>query len=190
MTVPKVGFTGSRTGTTKEQRQTLRQLVSQCPFAEFHHGDCVGADQDFHCILREFTSNFEERAVVGMAYVHTAQPVSPSWLRDMADSLRADPALDEWPQYSAVFNVLDVGGTYRRAADEIERLLIMLKAEQQRFATLRSAVGKYLTERWEWQKVDGETYCTVCDGDFPNHDGNCAFVHLRDAQVRGRDVTT
>lgn len=47
-----VGFTGSRVGTTAEQYKAMRQEISRAMLgtfeAEFHHGDCVGSDEEAH----------------------------------------------------------------------------------------------------------------------------------------------
>jgi hypothetical protein len=42
----KIGFTGTRKGMTKEQKWKLLELVAQFAPAEFHHGDCVGSDDE------------------------------------------------------------------------------------------------------------------------------------------------
>jgi hypothetical protein len=45
----KVGFTGTRRGMTMEQQMTLYDLLSRFGAEdEGHHGDCVGADDQFH----------------------------------------------------------------------------------------------------------------------------------------------
>lgn len=50
----KIGFTGTQEGTTKKQRAALVSLLTKLGIAEsYGHGDCVGADADFHSALRD-----------------------------------------------------------------------------------------------------------------------------------------
>jgi hypothetical protein len=45
----KIGFTGTREGMSKQQRDALYKLLCDIPWGvphEFHHGDCVGADAE------------------------------------------------------------------------------------------------------------------------------------------------
>lgn len=44
----RVGFTGTREGMTPEQRIALRYLLLEHLPKEVHHGDCLGADSEFH----------------------------------------------------------------------------------------------------------------------------------------------
>jgi hypothetical protein len=48
----RVGFTGTRQGMTPEQMRTVSQLLDELGYDWAHHGDCVGADADFHVIAR------------------------------------------------------------------------------------------------------------------------------------------
>lgn len=43
-----VGFTGTRNGMTKPQREVVEALLGNPAVTEVHHGDCVGADSEFH----------------------------------------------------------------------------------------------------------------------------------------------
>ena len=49
----KVGFTGSRKGMAVDQESSIRRLMEAklgSGLTEVHHGDCTGADEDFHGI--------------------------------------------------------------------------------------------------------------------------------------------
>jgi len=49
-----IGFTGTRKGMTREQMKALLKVLQDINFAEAHHGDCVGADEQFHRLVRIF----------------------------------------------------------------------------------------------------------------------------------------
>ena len=52
----RIGFTGSRNGITNEQRESIIQFLDKNKDTEFeaHHGDCIGADTDFHNICSKY----------------------------------------------------------------------------------------------------------------------------------------
>lgn len=48
----KSGFTGTQEGMSELQYQSLKYLYSyKTPFAEGHHGDCIGGDAQFHGLI-------------------------------------------------------------------------------------------------------------------------------------------
>jgi hypothetical protein len=53
----KIGFTGTQAGMTSLQKErftsSLLELLGSNEFAEFHHGDCIGADLNAHYIVRQ-----------------------------------------------------------------------------------------------------------------------------------------
>ena len=50
-----IGFTGTRKGMSDSQRATLRRLLGllEGMATQAHHGDCVGADAEFHELCRD-----------------------------------------------------------------------------------------------------------------------------------------
>ena len=54
MTTIKYGFTGTRDGLNTAQRKSITNLLQKHidldDIIEVHHGDCIGADKDFHDI--------------------------------------------------------------------------------------------------------------------------------------------
>ena len=52
----KIGFTGTRHGMTEPQKKALKNILKHKEFEEFHHGDCLGSDQQAHDIATQYKS--------------------------------------------------------------------------------------------------------------------------------------
>ena len=54
-----VGFTGTRKGMTEKQKSELKWVIFEylqySAIKEVHHGDCVGADSEFHHVMQDLT---------------------------------------------------------------------------------------------------------------------------------------
>ena len=88
-----IGFTGTRQGMSKGQKQKLRDTLRELKasnkngMCEFHHGDCLGADEEAHEIANEEgywvvahpPSDPKARAFV---IAHCERPKKPYLVRD------------------------------------------------------------------------------------------------------------
>lgn len=54
-----VGFTGTRNGLNNDQKVQIIEFLKHTNVTEVHHGDCVGADADFHDICQQFDSSIK-----------------------------------------------------------------------------------------------------------------------------------
>ena len=80
-----IGFTGSQSGMTREQREAITVILDKIEPLEVHHGDCVGADAQFHeiavkkglrIIIHPAHMVGGKRAYCSGAY-HTHEPIPP-----------------------------------------------------------------------------------------------------------------
>lgn len=105
----KIGFTGTRKGMTDIQKHGVEYQLwlltyHITEFSEVHHGDCVGADVDFHYMaigkhipITIHPSNLRTRAYCqGAVLVHEPKPplVRDHDIVDSVDVMIATPAQD------------------------------------------------------------------------------------------------
>jgi len=57
----KIGFTGTRHGMSDEQLKEFKKLIKSKEFEEFHHGMCVGSDEQSHDIVK----GIENKKIIG-----------------------------------------------------------------------------------------------------------------------------
>jgi len=58
MSIDCISFTGTREGMTDEQKATVEKILRKIRPAWIVHGDCVGADTDFHNIAEALRREF------------------------------------------------------------------------------------------------------------------------------------
>lgn len=61
----RLGFTGTQRGMTTAQREAFAGLVAREAPTEFHHGDCVGADEEAWAIVVQSCTTCETHAWQG-----------------------------------------------------------------------------------------------------------------------------
>lgn len=66
----KVGFTGTRKGMSQYQKHRVYTYLERLGASEAHHGDCVGADSDFHDICLDLGIDI---------YIHPGRPNHRAW---------------------------------------------------------------------------------------------------------------
>ncbi len=58
----KVGFTGTQIGMSENQKNEFEEIISnffeKYKKIEFHHGDCIGSDDEAHKILNQFYHDY------------------------------------------------------------------------------------------------------------------------------------
>ncbi len=78
-----IGFTGTREGMSIAQAGQLKKLLTLHAPTEVHHGDCVGADAQFHMLCRELFGNAVE--------IHIWPPEDPTYRAFMDGDVMHEP---------------------------------------------------------------------------------------------------
>ena len=120
----KVGFTGTSQGMTARQLRSLTRELRAFDLREAHHDDCVGADTEFHNLIRD---RFPQTRIIG----HPGFPES--------DSRRANNACDE-------VRPVPNGGPLKRNRTIVEEVDLMFATPLQNQEILRS--GTWSTIRY------------------------------------------
>lgn len=93
----KLGFTGTASGMTRAQKATFYHKVlrrSGLIIAEFHHGDCVGADAESHAMVRNENPNIH---IVGHP---PSNPIKRAWCQ-------CDELMPEYPYLQRNHHIVD-----------------------------------------------------------------------------------
>lgn len=53
----EIGFTGTQAVVTDPQLESLMEIIDGLDFERAHHGDCIGADNIFHIVLRTIAAH-------------------------------------------------------------------------------------------------------------------------------------
>lgn len=127
----KLGFTGTRDGMTEPQRITVLELIKRFSPREAHHGDCVGADEQFHDLCDQLNPYRAEDIWI------VTHPPRLRTLRAFCEGHEERPAKDYMPRN---FDIVD----------ECEVLIIAPKQERKP-AKLKGS-GTWQTEDYAERK--------------------------------------
>lgn len=95
----KIGFTGSRNGLNSEQKIQIIELLNNYDNIIVSHGDCVGADDDFHKLCLEYRENHHNKNLV----IHIYPPSNPT----MRAFNQEDVIMDEKPYLERNKNIIN-----------------------------------------------------------------------------------
>lgn len=127
-----VGFTGTRHGMNSKQLNAFRSFLGTLdwPISEFHHGDCIGADQQANDIARSMdikTAGHPPIKTSKRAYCKCDIWFTPKeYLARNADIVDVCDVLVVAPQTNVEINRSGTWSTYRDAK-RIGRDIMMLK---------------------------------------------------------------
>lgn len=79
----KIGFTGTHKGMTEFQRKEVNYTLTHRLPSEVHHGDCIGADTDFHNLC------LNEYPII----IHPSNLITRAWNKGADITLEPKPPL-------------------------------------------------------------------------------------------------
>jgi hypothetical protein len=140
-----IGFTGTRHGMTFEQKQLVANIIRGERGTHAHHGDCVGADAEFHAIsdligltiIGHIPVNESDRA---FCTFHASMPALP-YMRRNAEIVRCSDIMIATP---FEMDEQERGRTWRTIA-------ITRRARKPLVIVLPNGLCKY--ERWPCERV-------------------------------------
>jgi len=114
----KVGFSGTRRGMTERQKDVFYDLVCSLPgIDEFHHGDCVGADDDAVDIIHEIMMSGDP----GQPIKIVAHPGPVAAMR--ANNPHSDETRKPLPFLDRNRNIVDETGILIACPGEVEEIV-------------------------------------------------------------------
>ena len=69
----KIGFTGNRNGLSFEQKEQIKLILDNYTNIIVSHGDCVGADADFHDLCINYRETYPDKSLM----IHIFPPSDP-----------------------------------------------------------------------------------------------------------------
>jgi|694.fasta_scaffold134342_3 hypothetical protein len=69
----KIGFTGNRYGLSIEQKEQIKLILDNYTNIIVSHGDCVGADTDFHNLCINYRETYPDKSLM----IHIFPPNDP-----------------------------------------------------------------------------------------------------------------
>lgn len=64
-----IGFIGTRHGMSDAQKNSFLKLIKEKNFTDFHHGDCIGSDEQAHNIVEEYCASNKSKEKIKI-HVH------------------------------------------------------------------------------------------------------------------------
>ena len=128
----RLGFFGTQDGMTDEQKDTFLKLAKKVKakygFVEFHHGDCIGADDDAHTLINE-------NKLTDAIHIHPPRNEEiRAFLKDKPDNSRSIKIklYDERPYIERNHDIVDVCEIMVAAPKEFKE-----QSESDTWATIR-----------------------------------------------------